>query len=104
VTGNCNFEINGRQLQRYSKYIGIIDGEYVKFDCTLLRNKQFSFPKIPGFGLGQSGIRIGKTAENGSNAIPTCNTISLLTQAQDWLDGLNIQLKVNRQCKKFVGL
>jgi len=45
-----------------------------QIDCTLLCNKQFSNPEnpwiwtraIPGFG-------IGKTAENGSNAILTCS-------------------------------
>jgi len=58
----------------------IIDGKYVNFDCKLLCNKQFSILKIPGFGLRPSrDLGLGKRPI----AMPTCNYISLLTQAQD---------------------
>jgi len=58
----------------------IIDGKYVKFDCKLFCNKQFSIPKIVGFGLRQSwDSGFGKRPI----AMPTCTYISLLTQAQD---------------------
>jgi len=66
----------------------IIDGKYVNFDCKLLCNKQFSILKIPGFWLRPSrDLGLGKRPI----AMPTCNYISLLTQAQDWSNVLTIQ-------------